>query len=245
MSKTYNAEHYSHVHLVERKHFWFVGRNELITSMIARFISNSGGKTFLDIGCGTGVMLRLLGGMGFVTTGLDVNARALTFARGETNGKLVRSSIFQFTSKTPFDAVGAFDVMEHISDDSGFIKKCQSLVCKNGYLFLTVPAGMHLWSSVDTVSGHKRRYTKDSMAELLKDSGFHIVHLGYWNSLLLPLYSLWRLVVGNQGEAVVQRYLVMPNFWINRFLLFILRLERFLGYRLPFGATLVVVAQKI
>ncbi|MBP9813949.1 class I SAM-dependent methyltransferase [Candidatus Woesebacteria bacterium] len=245
MSKTYNAEHYSHVHLVERKHFWFVGRSELITSMITRFVPVPTGRTFLDIGCGTGVMLRLLAQLGFTTTGIDVNARALTYAKHQTTSVLVRSSIFQFNSKKLFDAVGAFDVMEHIHDDTGFIKKCHELLRVGGYVFLTVPAGMHLWSAVDTASGHKRRYTTQSMTTLLKNSGFRVVHMGYWNSLLLPVYSLWRVLVGSNGEDVVQRYLAMPSAWINRLLLFILRLERLIGYRLPFGATLVVVAQKI
>ncbi len=245
MSKTYNAEHYSHVHLVERKHFWFLGRRELIRTMIARFVPNSKGRTFLDIGCGTGVMLSELQRLGFSTTGLDVNARALMYAKRQTTSMLVRSSIFQFSPKKIFDAVGAFDVMEHIHDDMRFIKKCYALVHRGGYVFLTVPAGTHLWSSVDTASGHKRRYTKQSMTKLLKDSGFRIVHMGYWNSLLLPMYSLWRVLVGRGGEDVVQRYLVMPKPWINTMLLFILRLEHVMGYRLPFGATLVVVAKKI
>ncbi len=245
MSKTYNAEHYSHVHQVEQRHFWFLGRSELITSVIARFIPNPMGCTFLDIGCGTGVMLRQLQRLGFATTGLDVNARALVYAKSQTNSLLVRSSIFQFSPKEMFDAVGAFDVMEHIHDDSEFIKKCYTLVHKGGYMFLTVPAGMHLWSSVDVASGHKRRYTKYSMEKLIKDSGFRLVHMGYWNSLLLPIYSFWRILVGRNGEDVIQSYLVMPSPWINNLLLFILRLERFLGYRLPFGATLIVVAQKI
>lgn len=245
MSQTYSVSHYAHIDRVEREHFWFVGRNELIESIVSRYIRNPEGKTFLDIGCGTGVMVKRLGDRGFVTTGLDVNARALVYAKHHTTGTFVRSSIFTYSSNMVFDALGAFDVMEHIQDDLGFIKKCYALMATNGYLFLTVPQGMHLWSSVDTVSGHKRRYNKKSMRELLEHTGFTIVHMGYWNALLLPLYSLWRLVVGNHGEDIVQRYLVMPAPWINRLLLFILRLERLLGYRFPYGATLVVVAQKI
>lgn len=245
MSKTYNASHYAHIHLVEKEHFWFVGRNELITHLVTRFISHPADKTFLDIGCGTGVILKLLTTLTFVPTGVDVNARALSYAKRETPATLVRSSIFGYQPDELFDAAGAFDVMEHISDDKAFIKKCHTLIKDRGFLFLTVPAGMHLWSAVDVLSGHKRRYTKESMTTLLENSGFEIRHMGYWNSLLLPFYTLWRLMVGNHNEDVIQRYLVMPRPWINTILLFILKLEALMEYRLPFGATLVVVAQKI
>jgi SAM-dependent methyltransferase len=245
MSKTYSASHYAHIDRVEREHFWFVGRNERIQSLVTGYIPDASAKTFLDIGCGTGVMLKFLSSLGFITTGLDVNARALTYARTHTKSDLVRLSVFQYKPKKLFDVAGAFDVMEHIQDDVGFIGKCRDVIVDRGYLFLTVPAGMSLWSSVDVVSGHKRRYSKQSMRELLKNSGFQIRYIGYWNSLLLPFYSFWRLLVGKHSEDIVQRYLVMPPPFINAVLLFILRLERIFGYRLPFGATLVVVAQKI
>ena len=245
MSQTYSTSHYAHIDRVEREHFWFVGRNELIMSLVARFIPHPQKKTFLDIGCGTGVMVKLLGEQGFRTTGLDVNDRALMYAKHHASSAFVRSSIFSYMSRVHFDAAGAFDVMEHVSDDVGFIKKCNSLIAPNGYLFLTVPQGMHLWSSVDIVSGHKRRYSKQSMNALLKNSGFRIVHMGYWNSLLLPFYSIWRYIVGTKQKDLVQNYLVMPNKWINKLLLLILKLEFVMGNKFPFGATLVVVAQKI
>ena len=239
MSKMYSASHYQHIDRVEREHFWFVGRNDVIVSLIRRCISDPNGKTFLDVGCGTGVLLTRLSSMGFSPTGLDINARALSYAKQHTKGQLVRSSIFQYHPNVHFDSIGAFDVMEHIQDDSGFLARCNTLLKSHGYMFLSVPADPYLWSAVDVSSGHLRRYTKDGLRNLFAESGFRIHYMGYWNSLLLPMYILWRRL----AKDTIQTYLTQPNSIINRLLLWILHVEG-LG-RFPFGATLVVAAQKL
>lgn len=246
MSKTYPVSLYQYIHDVEPEHFWFVARNEMLSALLSRFIPNPKHKTFLDIGCGTGVMLSTLERLGFAVTGLDVNARALTYAAQKTNCTLLRTSIFQYHATKPFHALGAFDLMEHIGDDAGFLVRCRTLLAPKGYLFLTVPAEPYLWSSVDRLSGHKRRYTKDGLRAVLQKAGFRIVDLRYWNSLLLPVYILWRRIEGNDRVDALQRYLTKPHPVVNNILLAILRLEQVLGReRLPFGATLVAIAKKV
>ncbi len=246
MSRFYRASHYQHIHEVEAEHFWFVGRDEMIRGLIGRYVQNPQGKTFLDIGCGTGVTLEYLEQLKFVATGLDINARALSYAKRRTDSTLVRSTIFQYHPKRPFAALGAFDVMEHIGDDAAFLRQCKNLLISGGLLFLTVPAEKYLWSSVDVLSGHKRRYTKDGLRELFAESGLRVRHMGYWNSILLPAYIMWRLMAGKGREDLIMQYLTMPNPLFNRILLTILRADTiiFRGH-LPFGASLVVVAEKV
>ncbi len=246
MSKTYSASYYQHIDRAEREHFWFVARNDMIISMIRRIVPDRAGKPFLDIGCGTGVLLRRLRETGFIPTGLDVNARALSYAASHTHGTLVRSSIGSYAPKKPFAAAGAFDVIEHISDDAGVIARCHRLLERGGYIFLTVPAEPYLWSSIDTLSGHKRRYTKAGLQTLLERNGFRVLSIGYWNSLLLPVYMLWRLAKGKSRDGVIQQYLTTPHPMINAILLYVLRMETVLFRgKLPFGASLVVAAQKV
>lgn len=246
MSKTYRASHYRHIHQAEDTHFWFVGRNEMISSLVRQTLPRPSGMTFLDIGCGTGVTMGMLEGAGYSVTGLDVNARALSYARRKTRGPLIRSSIFGFKPQGRFAAAGAFDVMEHISDDEGFLRRCREVLAPRGFLFLTVPAGTYLWSSVDAESGHQRRYVPADLRRKLTDAGFHVISMKYWNSLLLPLYMAWRFVEGRRGDDLIERYLATPHPLINRLLLGILRADTAAGrWGMPFGATLVVAAQKL
>jgi len=246
MSKHYSNSHYASVDRAESEHFWFVARNEMLRRLIQRYVPQFRGNRVLDVGCGTGLMLRTLGKLGYSMTGLDINARALSYASRKTDAALVRSTIFRYTPAEKYSAVGAFDVMEHIRDDTAFMKKCRALLRRNGYMFLTVPAGQDLWSAADDASGHLRRYTKSGLNSLIHRAGFRLVHLGYWNSLLLPVYILWRSMGASRDADELQDYLRTPHPVVNRFCLFILRMERYiLPGRIPFGATLVAVAQKV
>mgnify|MGYP001606282972 FL=1 len=202
-------------------------------------------KSFLEIGCGTGIVMAVLEGLGFIATGLDVNTKALSYAVKRTKGKLIRQSIFGFKPKKYYDIVGAFDVLEHIQDDMGFLRASYHLLSPDGYLLLTVPAGMHLWSPVDVASGHVRRYAYEELSTKLKEAGFTIQTIQYWNSLLLPVYKLWHQKTGDKKDVVASHLQKMP-YAINMVLKWIFLGELFLSrfIQFPRGATLVVCARK-
>lgn len=247
MSQTYPSSLYQTISAVEDNHFWFTSRNRMIEFLIHKnIVKPYVSKSFLEIGCGTGIVMATLERLGFIVTGLDINEKALFYAVKRTKGKLIRQSIFGFKPKKRFDIVGAFDVLEHIQDDGGFLKACHRLLSPKGYLLLTVPSGMSLWSSVDTLSGHVRRYEYEELSTKLKDAGFTIKSLRYWNSLLLPIYSMWHRQAGRKNKDVVSSHLQKMPFIINMFLTWIFQLELIISrfIRFSFGATLVVCAQK-
>lgn len=247
MSQTYPSSLYQTISTVEDNHFWFTSRNRMIESLIhANIVKPYLSKSFLEIGCGTGIVMAVLERLGFIVTGIDVNEKALSYAVKRTKGKLIRQSIFGFKPKKYYDIVGAFDVLEHIRDDRGFLKACHNLLRPKGHLLLTVPAGMSLWSPVDTLSGHVRRYEYEELSKKLTDAGFIVNSLGYWNSILLPFYSVWHRKLGLKSNDVVSSHLQKMPFIINRLLTWIFQLELLLSrfIRFPFGATLVVCAQR-
>jgi len=55
-------------------------------------------------------------------------------------------------------------------------------------LFLTVPAGKMLWSSIDEASGHQRRYARSELTENLRETGYRVEYASYWQLLTLPFY---------------------------------------------------------
>ena len=247
MSQTYPSSLYQTISAVEDNHFWFTSRNRMIKSLIhANIVKPYSSKSFLEIGCGTGIVMATLERLGFIATGLDVNEKALSYAVKRTKGKLIRQSIFGFKPKKYYDIVGAFDVLEHIRDDGGFLKACYRLLSPKGFILLTVPAGMSLWSPVDDLSGHVRRYEYEELLKKLTDVGFTVNSLGYWNSLLLPLYKIWHRKAGLKSKDVVSSHLQKMPFTINMLLTWIFQLELILSrfIRFPVGATLVVCAQK-
>ena len=249
MSATYNPFHYQAISRVETKHFWFAARGQMLAALINKFIPEKHRGSFLEIGCGTGIVLSKLQTLGFDVTGLDVNEAAIVYAKKRCpDAKFIRQSIFSFASPERFRAIGAFDVLEHQGQDTEFLKRCYGLLEDNGTLFLTVPAGMWLWNRIDVLSGHKRRYEMDDLLDKLTRAGFTVEFCNYWNVVLtLPWYVLYRAYTMRQSSvSTMEVYLKMPHAFINRVFLFLLQLEQLVFFRVRFtlGATLVICAKK-
>lgn len=248
MSATYSLSHYQAISDVQSDHFWFRARTAMITRLVNTFGPKNGRRTFLEVGCGTGIVLRAMRELGFRVTGLDVNQTALTYARVSCPAAhLIRKSLYSFISSERFQTIGAFDVLEHQARDVPFLKRCYDLLEEGGTLFLTVPAGMWLWSPLDVLSGHKRRYEAGDLRKKLQRAGFHIQFINYWNVLTLPWYILFRsFTMSQKTDATMDAYLHKPNGFINTLLYYLLRLEQlfFLKFRFSRGATLVICAVK-
>lgn len=248
MSATYHLSHYQVISDVESEHFWFKARTAMITRLVNANILKNGRRSFLEVGCGTGIVLRAVRLLGFRVVGLDVNETALKYATISCpDAQLIRQSLYSFSCSRRFQAVGAFDVLEHQSADVLFLKRCFDLLEEGGSLFLTVPAGRGLWSHLDVLSGHKRRYEADDLRDKLQKAGFHVQFINYWNVLTLPWYMLFRVyTIRQKSVATMDVYLRTPNRFVNTFMQYLLRLEQifFLKYQFPRGATLVVCAKK-
>jgi len=247
MSKTYHVRFYPLIRAMEKEHFWYRARSSLLQHLIQRYIPRGSGKTFLEIGCGTGVLLPVFDRLGFCVTGMDVNATALRYAKKQTHAKLIRSSVSSLRSHQRYDAIGIFDILEHQKDDQNFLVKCRSLLQPGGFLFISVPAHQWLWSSIDVVSGHKRRYRKKDLAEKLKKAGFSVCFSNYWNVLLLGFYILWRMqFIFGKRKSRIESYFMIPPRLINIWCQWVLRMEEKLFFTIsfPFGSSLIIVAKK-
>ena len=155
----FGPEYFEHLARLESGHFWFEHRNRVILWGVRRFLPQA--KSFLEIGCGTGFVLsairandprsRLAGG--------EIHVGGLTFARRRLPGvELFQIDATSIPFESEFDAIGAFDVIEHIEQDVMALKEAHRALVPGGILFLSVPQHPFLWSAVDEHSFHKRRY---------------------------------------------------------------------------------------
>lgn len=252
-SNNYPKEAFKILYEIEDKHFWFAGRKKLIKEVIEKFIKNKNKLSFLEIGCGNGILLSMFEKLGFSVTGLDINREGLKFARKRTNATLICASLSKFHPKGKYGAIGLFDVLEHIEDDKSFLEKCKSLLRAKGTIFITVPANMILWSKMDEVSGHKRRYTKKDLNILLQRTGYRVEFINYFNYILFIPLILFRKfhdiklkIRKSSGQSLLVDELRVPPLIINAILKWICFLEAQLVMiaTIPFGASLVAVAKK-
>ncbi len=241
------AEIYEQMAHLEKKHFWFKARREVLALCLQRSLpeDQSEHPLVLDAGCGTGGNLDTLSQFG-TTFGVDNSQLACCFAPIEWRDRLAQGDLRHLPMQSDmFNVVSLLDVLEHVHDQQMVLSELRRILKPGGALLLTVPAYKHLWSSHDTVHKHQRRYRKAELLKELVNAGFKVKYLSYYNTYLYPLVASVRLIkkiMGTQEESDLQ----MPADWINQLLYRLFRLERhWIGkLQMPFGVSLIAIAFK-
>jgi len=216
------------------------------------------GYRVLEIGCGTGNVLRVLEQTcrrGTVV-GMDLFAEGLQYARQRTSCSLVQGDMHTPPFGTQFDLIGLFDLLEHLPDDMQVLRDLHAMLAPEGVLLLTVPAHPSLWSYFDEASHHCRRYEGAELLQKLEESGYQVEQMTYFMASIFPLVWVGRKLAALSNrrpasdatptaELAVNELRVTPV--INEMLVLLLTLEsRLLARRqtLPWGTSLLVVARK-
>ena len=114
----FGAEYFEQLFKVETTNFWFRSRNRLLIWALGKYFPHA--ESFFEIGCGTGYVLsgikrefpniRLYGS--------DIFSNGLSFAKQRLSDvSLSQMDARQIPFEKEFDAIGAFDVLEHIDED--------------------------------------------------------------------------------------------------------------------------------
>jgi SAM-dependent methyltransferase len=238
---------YQKMYELEDSYWWFVGRRQLVTTLIEQWMPPDLAGPILDVGCGTGGNLAFLARWGR-STGIDLSPVALDFARRRRLPCLVQASglALPYPDNT-FSLVTVFDVLYHrwVIDDDQVVRECQRVLQPGGWLLLSEPALPGLWSRHDEVFYAWHRYTLGEIGRMLGGVGFRLRKLSYTNALLLPLVVIARLA-GRWLPSVDDVALQPLPRWLNQALIGILNLEAVWLRRstFPIGSGLVCLAQR-
>lgn len=95
----------------------------------------------LDIGCASGGFLVQAAHAGWDVTGIEPNETLCEEARKNlsSKGKVLCATLETARLEGDFDAISAWDVLEHVPDPQGFLNACSRLLRPDGCLFLNVP----------------------------------------------------------------------------------------------------------
>lgn len=237
---------YQHMEEFDGKHWWYRARRHILAALIRREVHLPPNAVVLDVGCGSGHNLPMLGEFGTVdAVELDDQARAIAARR---LGRPVMNAPLPELDGVPdrhYDLIGAFDVIEHIQDDRGALESIAKKLKPGGTLLMTVPAHQWMWSSHDVLNHHKRRYSKGSLKRLIDGSPLKLRKVGYFNSLLFPVAVAQRMASKLRGNEDAD--LALPPAPLNSALEAVFASERHLVGRLPFppGLSLFAVASAI
>lgn len=224
------------------RHWWWRSREKLILAELRRLRPAAGWQSILDVGCGDGLFFPELSKCGAVE-GVEPDAALVTGA----SERKIHTTPFdhRFQPGKRYDLLLMLDVLEHLPDPVAALECAERLLEPGGMLLLTVPAFMALFTLHDEINHHRTRYTKETLTAEIAQTNLSIVEARYFFHWLFPAKLAARGI-----QAVTRPAPSLPRVpppWINRCLTIMSRVEDRLlqPLRLPFGGSLLVVAQRI
>lgn len=219
---------------MEETNWWYVSRRRLLSRFIPR-CSNA-----LDVGCGVGANYPILAAKADHVHGVDIAPDAVAFASSKGYKEVIVGSVESLPNPShSADLVLCTDVLEHV-DDVQAIAEIHRVLRPGGTLIVTVPAFQCLWNENDDYSHHHRRYTKQSLINLVSKD-FTVEHVAYWNHFMFfPVWLTARFYKKKEG-ALRNNLTRIPAF-LNTPLIWMLSCERLLSF-LPWGVSLVLVVR--
>jgi SAM-dependent methyltransferase len=219
-------------------YWWYVARSRLLAAALASYVD--GARTALDIGSADGPSAAWFRESAAQTVALDIDPRGL---RGDA---VCGSALNLPFADNAFDAVAAFDVIEHVEEGQA-LAEIRRVLRAGGTLVASVPAYQWAWTDFDVANGHLRRYTRRSITAALAGAGFEVHHSTYAFSTVFPAFAAERLLrkvrrrPGQAADIVEVPHLptVLDAMLRQACRIDELALRR---WRLPFGSSVFVAA---
>jgi SAM-dependent methyltransferase len=249
MSGGYDDELFRRLAEAEPRSFWYRARARLIVDLVRKHFPEA--RDLLEVGSGSGgVLLALRQAFpNLRLVGAEPSAEGLALARERLPSEieLVELDVRAMPYREAFDVVGAFDVLEHVVDDGAALAGLAQAARPGGGVILLVPQHPRLWSDMDRIARHVRRYRRDELRRKAEAAGVEVEYIGSFVSALLPAMIASRVLRRLSRRAYDPVAELEPG-PLNVVFERILDGERKLierGVSLPFGGSLVLVGRKL
>ena len=249
MSIGFKKHYFKELAELEARNFWFRSRNKIILWALHKY--SPGLKSFLEVGCGTGFVIAAVSKQfpDARLAGSEFLEEGLVFARQRVPGaKFTQMDARHIPYEAELDAIGAFDVLEHIEEDEVVLQQIYKALKPGGIVFITVPQHRWLWSAVDEYACHVRRYSADELHQKVCRAGLEIIRSVSFVSTLLPAMYISRLLHKNKTDMDMDDVAgLRVNPILNKLFEWLLNFELTLiraGVALPVGGSRLLVARK-
>lgn len=200
------------------QYWWDEAHREMYDDFCKKFIEGKSGK-LLDVGCGLGYFLKKMREFPqWESYGYEISQTAVEFAKNKLGLENVYCGRIEECNfkKERFDIITLWDVVEHIALPDGFISYLNSLIKKDGLLFIHTPnikiqlakaklkrilSGMEQKGHYLEAKDHLNVYSPKTIKILLERNGFSKVKFIH----LKPIQS----VSGSKSRLLR----LFKNFW--------------------------------
>ena len=231
------------------EHWWFRARRRIFDEFLCACVKLPDPALILDVGPGSGVNLPVLAPRGQVTV-LDRDLQSAARCHiGATKPVVGDAQALPFADQS-FDLTCGLDVVEHLDDDFGAMRELYRVTKPGGHVLISVPAFGMLWGRQDVLSEHRRRYGRGQLQRLLRDAGFEIERLSYFNSLLfLPILAarvLARPFLARSVRRQKSDLDVVAPFGLDKLLYWTFACEAWWlpRHNLPIGVSLIALGRR-
>jgi SAM-dependent methyltransferase len=200
----------------------------------------------LEVGLGHGTFYKYLPNQITHYVGLDIDESLVCHAQSLYPSNqyicedLASATFLKALNKQQFNCILCFNVLEHIEDHEKALKNMLDILSPSGHILLFVPAFQALYTDLDRLAGHYRRYKILDLIHLSNKCGGKIVEwsyfnfiggIGWWMNRFRCHHSLNSASVNAQIR------------FFNKFILPISKLVQPITKKV-FGQSLIVVLQK-
>ena len=254
----FDPEYYQRLYEIEEQHWWAKGMRSLMDGLFEKHLSGKQTMHVLDAGCGTGYLLNSLEERSDVAhvVGFDLSSEALEFCRRRGHTRLALcSAIYPPFANESFDLILCIDTLQHLSPagaDETAMRAFARMLRPGGFVYLRTNSALGHRRLENVDANLYRRYRRPELKAMTQSAGLRVVKASYVN--LLP--SLWGMLREYLNSNPQPTKAIGPGLTIqiprskrlNEILFTHSRFEAWLiaslGLDMPFGHSLVVLAEK-
>lgn len=243
------TSHVQSLKAIEDGYWWFQGRVHWAIQLIRQFQAQARGNddlNYVDLGCGTGGFARnIIQEFNIRKTALvDADPAVLKLAEMKP-GMEAHQLDFNGAFDLPWrpNLLTCMDVLEHIEHDAAFLKRAVDQLAWGGACLISVPAFPSLFSEWDRRLGHFRRYTPDTLKNVIKTAGLTPLSVKFMWSFLMPAVPIRKMRSKRYADNM-EFEAVSPA--VNRTLIRLSQWEWKVSQLtpLPFGTSLIALTTK-
>jgi SAM-dependent methyltransferase len=154
------------------ENYWF-RRHQVVYQRLA---THCVGRDVLEAGCGEGYGADLIAGTARRVVAVDYDEAAVAHVRSRyPRVEVMQANLAELPlPDASMDVVVNFQVIEHLWDQTQFVKECARVLRPSGLLLMSTPNRITFSPGRDTPINpfHTRELNADELTELLVDSGF-------------------------------------------------------------------------